>query len=92
MSLGLEVKSRTGMGIFLTMYSQTASTLYLSWAEMGMTGAPSAIVPDGETGNGINRRHTQISFSNSFSFPRQTEYFSCVNLNDSMLETICLDS
>jgi hypothetical protein len=42
---GGDVKSRTGTGIFLTMYSHTASTLYLSWAEMGTTGAPSAMVP-----------------------------------------------
>ena len=42
---GGEVKSRTGTGIFFTMYSHTASTLYLSCAEMGTTGAPSATVP-----------------------------------------------
>ena len=35
----------TGTGIFLTMYSQTASTLYFSCAEIGTIGAPSAIVP-----------------------------------------------
>jgi len=34
-------KSLTGTGIFFTMYSQTTSTLYLSCAEMGTTGAPS---------------------------------------------------
>ncbi len=34
-----------GTGIFLTMYSQTASILYFSCADMGITGAPSAIVP-----------------------------------------------
>ena len=32
-------------GIFFTMYSHTASTLYLSCAEIGTTGAPSATVP-----------------------------------------------
>ena len=42
---GGEVKSRIGTGIFLTMYSHTTSMLYLSWAEMGTTGAPSAMVP-----------------------------------------------
>lgn len=42
---GGEVKSLTGTGIFLQIYSHTASTLYFSWAEMGTTGAPSAIVP-----------------------------------------------
>ena len=47
MSLGSEVKSRMGTGIFLTMYSHTTSMLYLSWAEMGMMGAPSATVPAG---------------------------------------------
>mmetsp|Transcript_5957 Transcript_5957/g.20166 ORF Transcript_5957/g.20166 Transcript_5957/m.20166 type:complete len:203 (-) Transcript_5957:370-978(-) len=43
--LGGDIKSRTGTGIFFTMYSHTASMLYLSCAEMGTTGAPSAIVP-----------------------------------------------
>eukprot|EP00123_Amoebidium_parasiticum_P012219 comp21201_c0_seq1/m.28805 comp21201_c0_seq1/g.28805 ORF comp21201_c0_seq1/g.28805 comp21201_c0_seq1/m.28805 type:complete len:353 (+) comp21201_c0_seq1:732-1790(+) len=42
---GGDVKSRIGMGIRLTMYSHTHSMLYLSWAEMGTTGAPSATVP-----------------------------------------------
>ncbi len=45
MSRGSEVKSLTGIGIFLVMYSQITSMLYLSWAEMGMIGAPSATVP-----------------------------------------------
>ena len=47
MSLGLEVKSLTGIGIFLERYSQITSMLYLSWAEIGMMGAPSATVPKG---------------------------------------------
>lgn len=34
-----------GTGIFLTMYSHTTSMLYFSWAEMGMMGTPSAMVP-----------------------------------------------
>ena len=46
MSLGLEVKSLIGMGIFLERYSQITSMLYLSWAEIGMIGAPSATVPE----------------------------------------------
>ena len=46
MSLGFEVKSLTGMGIFLERYSQITSMLYLSWAEIGMMGAPSATVPE----------------------------------------------
>ena len=33
------------MGIFLVTYSHTTSMLYFSWADIGMTGAPSAIVP-----------------------------------------------
>lgn len=49
MSLGSDVKSLMGTGIFLTMYSQTTSMLYFSWAEMGMMGAPSATVPAGGT-------------------------------------------
>ena len=44
-SRGAERKSRCGTGIFLAMYSQMTSMLYLSWAEMGMTGAFSATVP-----------------------------------------------
>mmetsp|Transcript_236 Transcript_236/g.919 ORF Transcript_236/g.919 Transcript_236/m.919 type:complete len:354 (+) Transcript_236:200-1261(+) len=40
-----EMKSRFGTGIFPQMYSHTTSMLYLSCAEMGITGAPSAIVP-----------------------------------------------
>jgi hypothetical protein len=34
-----------GIGILFTMYSQTTSTLYLSCPEIGITRAPSAIVP-----------------------------------------------
>lgn len=49
MSRGSDVKSLMGTGIFLTMYSQTTSMLYLSCADIGMMGAPSATVPAGET-------------------------------------------
>lgn len=49
MSLGSDVKSLMGTGIFLTMYSQTTSMLYFSCAEIGMMGAPSATVPAGGT-------------------------------------------
>lgn len=45
MSLGSEVKSLMGTGIFLTMYSHTTSMLYFNCAEIGMIGAPSATVP-----------------------------------------------
>lgn len=45
MSRGSDVKSLMGTGIFLTMYSQTTSMLYLSCADIGMMGAPSATVP-----------------------------------------------
>mmetsp|Transcript_26246 Transcript_26246/g.65626 ORF Transcript_26246/g.65626 Transcript_26246/m.65626 type:complete len:254 (+) Transcript_26246:103-864(+) len=41
---GEEVKSRTGTGTFLMRFSTTTSMLYLSCAEMGMTGAFSATV------------------------------------------------
>jgi len=44
-SLGDEVKSRSGIGILLTIYSQMTSTLYWSCAEIGTIGAPSATVP-----------------------------------------------
>lgn len=49
MSRGSDVKSLTGTGIFLTMYSQTTSMLYFSCADMGMMGAPSATVPADNT-------------------------------------------
>ncbi len=49
-SLGSEVKSLKGIGILLVMYSQMTSMLYLSWAEIGTTGAPSATVPVGREG------------------------------------------
>mmetsp|Transcript_6992 Transcript_6992/g.22068 ORF Transcript_6992/g.22068 Transcript_6992/m.22068 type:complete len:221 (-) Transcript_6992:486-1148(-) len=42
---GVDVKSLTGVGIACAMYSQTASTLYLSTAEIGMMGASPATVP-----------------------------------------------
>lgn len=42
---GEEVKSLTGTGIFVQMYSQTTSILYFSWAEIGIIGAFSATVP-----------------------------------------------
>mmetsp|Transcript_18228 Transcript_18228/g.38053 ORF Transcript_18228/g.38053 Transcript_18228/m.38053 type:complete len:255 (+) Transcript_18228:1851-2615(+) len=42
---GDETKSRTGTGTFLIRYSTTMSMLYLSCAEMGITGAPCATVP-----------------------------------------------
>ena len=47
-SLGCDLKSRSGIGIFRQMYSQITSILYFSWAEIGTTGAPSAIVPGKE--------------------------------------------
>ena len=47
-SLALEEKSLTGTGIFLQINSHITSMLYLSWAEIGTTGAPSAIVPAGK--------------------------------------------
>jgi len=42
---GSAVKSLRGIGIFLTMYSLTASMLYFNWAEIGIIGARSATVP-----------------------------------------------
>ena len=45
-SLGLDEKSLKGIGIFFTMYSHTTSILYLSWADIGIIGAPSATVPE----------------------------------------------
>lgn len=45
MSLGSDIKSLIGTGIFLCIYSQTTSILYFSCADTGIMGAPSAIVP-----------------------------------------------
>ena len=42
---GGEMKFLSGTGIFLMMYSHTTSMLYFNCAEIGITGAPSAIVP-----------------------------------------------
>ena len=44
-NLGSDIKSLLGTGIFLTIYSHITSILYLSWADTGIIGAPSAIVP-----------------------------------------------
>ena len=44
-NLGSDKKSLLGTGIFLTIYSHITSILYLSWADTGIIGAPSAIVP-----------------------------------------------
>ena len=52
-SLGSDVKSLIGTGIFFTIYSQMTSMLYFSWADMGMIGAPSAIVPNSRHNNHI---------------------------------------
>ena len=51
MSLGSEVKSLRGTGIFLVTYSHTTSILYFSCADIGMIGAPSAMVPGKYTQN-----------------------------------------
>lgn len=73
-SLGLEVKSLTGIGIFLERYSQITSMLYFSWAEIGMMGAPSATVPtkgrDGEGG----LRDGKINFYVFFASKSSVEY------------------
>lgn len=42
---GSEVKSRTGIGMRLTIYSFTASMLYFNCAEIGTMGDASATVP-----------------------------------------------
>lgn len=52
------VKLRVGTGIFLIKYSHTTSMFSFSWAEIGITGAPSAIVP------GELNRHDWDSYSN----------------------------
>ena len=45
MSRGDDAKSRTGIGMRVTMYSFTASMLNFSCAEMGTMGDDSATVP-----------------------------------------------
>ena len=60
-SRGSEVKSLGGTGIFFTMYSQTTSILYFSWAEIGIIGAPSATVPI--------QQHLERSKFSSFTKP-----------------------
>ena len=60
MSLGSEVKSLTGTGIILVIYSQMTSILYFSWAEIGMIGAPSATVPAGRREGGRDGRVREV--------------------------------
>jgi hypothetical protein len=48
----------TGTGIFFTKYSHTASMLYLSWAEMGTTGASAAMVPAMKACQGTDIMHS----------------------------------
>lgn len=45
-SLGSEEKSLRGTGIFFVIYSHTTSILYFNCADIGMMGAPSAMVPE----------------------------------------------
>lgn len=59
---GVDVKSRIGIGMRLTMYSFTASMLYFNCAEMGMIGDDSATVP-----NKIRKRQPTQPFSNADS-------------------------
>lgn len=66
MSRGSEVKSRMGTGILLMMYSHTTSMLYLSWAEMGMMGAPSATVPVGVWGDRDMAQHSGNTHESSW--------------------------
>ena len=47
-SRGSDVKSLIGIGIFLQIYSQMTSMLYFSCADIGITGASSAMVPVSE--------------------------------------------
>lgn len=61
MSLALDVKSLTGTGIFLQMYSQMTSMLYLSCAEIGTTGAPSAIVPKKQNKEDVSIQQCLVS-------------------------------
>ena len=73
-SRGSPIKFRSGVGIFLQMYSQMTSMLYLSWAEMGMMGAPSATVPI----NINTEKQIQSDIQESYFYHRQT-HSKCAN-------------
>ena len=75
------VKSRTGTGIFLQMYSQTTSMLYLSCAEMGITGAPSAIVP------WMNLQMASYWFAAAFSWTRSILFWRMMMCWSLMIST-----
>jgi hypothetical protein len=62
-NLGFDIKSRKGTGIFLVIYSQITSILYLSCALIGIIGAPSAFVPIRRKKNFPNEKSNSI-FSN----------------------------
>ena len=78
---GGDVKSLTGTGIFFTMYSQTASMLYLSCAEIGTIGADSAIVP------WMNRVMDSCWFNAAASVTRSTLFCRMIICCSRMIST-----
>lgn len=96
------MKFLSGMGIFFTMYSQITSMLYFSWADIGTTGAPSAIVPCSmsKKGSDLERQDTCYNemvtsidldeFLDCFMLIHRCTFLDKVNLvlqNGDMLET-----
>lgn len=71
MSLGSEVKSLMGMGIFLQIYSHMTSILYFNCAEIGMTGASIAFVPTNEN---IEHHKTKCIYHCIFDMANLTFY------------------
>mmetsp|Transcript_13089 Transcript_13089/g.31742 ORF Transcript_13089/g.31742 Transcript_13089/m.31742 type:complete len:363 (+) Transcript_13089:311-1399(+) len=76
-----DVKSRLGTGIFLQMYSHTTSMLYLSCAEMGITGAPSAMVP------WMNLQMASYWFAAAFSCTRSILFWRMMMCCSRMIST-----
>mmetsp|Transcript_37695 Transcript_37695/g.117967 ORF Transcript_37695/g.117967 Transcript_37695/m.117967 type:complete len:209 (-) Transcript_37695:710-1336(-) len=81
MRRGTERKSRRGSGTRCTRYSQSTSTLYLSTALMGMTGAESATVP------ATKRRICWCCASASSSFTRSTLFCRMIMCCRRMIST-----
>jgi len=58
---GGDTKSLTGTGMRFSTNSHTTSTLYLSWAEMGTTGAPSEAQQQEQHRRTQTQSQTQLS-------------------------------
>mmetsp|Transcript_20396 Transcript_20396/g.69409 ORF Transcript_20396/g.69409 Transcript_20396/m.69409 type:complete len:225 (+) Transcript_20396:1029-1703(+) len=87
--LGGEVKSRTGTGILLHRYSHTTSMLYLSCAEMGTTGALSAMVPCTNFWMASYWFAAALSCTRSILFCRMMMCFSCMISTAARCSLVC---